>query len=63
MKYAPRKVFVIENGEYVELSYKEFSNRRETDISYKDKLFLPVQGCLIESDREHYVEFYRDKER
>lgn len=62
MKYAPRKVFIIENGEYVELAYEEFKSRKETDESYEDKLFLPVQGCLLETDRQHYQEFYQVKE-
>ena len=63
MKYAPRKVYIKENGSYTELSYKEFCNRRETDMAYSDKLFIPVQGCLIETEQAHYIEFYRDKER
>ena len=63
MKYAPRKVYIKENGSYMELSYKEFCNRRETDRAYADKLFIPVQGCLIETEQAHYIEFYRDKER
>ena len=63
MKYAPRKVYIKENGSYMELSYKEFCNRRETDRAYADKLFIPVQGCLIETEQTHYIEFYRDKER
>ena len=63
MKYAPRKVYIKENGRYVELSYEDFCRRRETDRAYKDKLFIPVQGCLIETEQTHYIEFYRDKER
>ena len=62
MKYAPRKVYIKENGSYAELSYNEFCNRREKDGAYADKLFIPV-GCLIETEQTHYVEFYRDKER
>ena len=63
MKYAPRKVYIKENGGYTELSYEDFCRRRETDGTYKDKLFIPVQGCLIEVVREQYTDFYRDKER
>ena len=63
MKYAPRKVYIKENGGYTELSYEDFCRRRETDGAYKDKLFIPVQGCLIETEQTHYIEFYRDKER
>ncbi len=28
-----------------------------------DKLFIPVQGCLLEVVREQYADFYKDKER
>lgn len=63
MKYTPRKVYIKENGGYVELSYKDFCHRRQADQSYMDKLFIPVQGCLLEVVREQYADFYKDKER
>lgn len=63
MKYAPRKVYIKENGGYVELSYKDFCHRKQNDQSYMDKLFIPVQGCLLEVVREQYTDFYREKER
>lgn len=63
MKYAPKKVFIRENGGYREISYEEFCRRKDTDRSYAQKFFIPVQGCLIETERRQYVEFYRDKER
>ena len=63
MKYAPRKVYIKENNVYAELSYKDFCYRRQDDQSYMDKLFIPVQGCLLEVVREQYTDFYRDKER
>ena len=63
VKYAPRKVYIKENNVYVELSYRDFCRRRESDQSYLDKLFIPVQGCLLEVVREQYTEFYKDKER
>ena len=63
MKYAPRKVYIKESGSYVELSYRDFCCRRQANQSYLDKLFIPIQGCLLEDAREQYTEFYRDKER
>ena len=63
MKYAPRKVYVKESGSYVELSYRDFCCRRQANQSYLDKLFIPIQGCLLEVAREQYTDFYRDKER
>jgi hypothetical protein len=62
-EYAPRKVFILANGEYIELTNEEFERRKASDPTYADKLFLPVQGYLMETDRTHYTEFYRDKER
>ena len=45
----------------------KFRNQRHQELfnqaSYADKLFLPIQGCLLETDRSHYADFYRDKER
>ena len=63
VKYAPRKVYIKENGGYVELSYMDFCRRRQADQSYMDKLFIPVQGCLLEVVREQYADFYKEKER
>ncbi len=63
VKYAPRKVYIKENNVYVELSYRDFCRRRESDQSYMDKLFIPVQGCLLEVVREQYADFYKEKER
>ena len=50
VKYAPRKVYIRESGGYVELSYTEFCRCRESDQTYMDKLFIPIQGCLLVSD-------------
>ena len=36
---------------------------QESDQTYMDKLFIPIQGCLLEVVREQYTDFYRDKER
>ena len=63
MKYAPRKVYIRESGCYAELSYTDFCRHREADQTYLDKLFIPIQGCLLEVVREEYADFYRDKER
>ena len=32
-------------------------------IEFHKKLFIPVQGCLLEVVREQYADFYRDRER
>ncbi len=63
MKYAPRKVYIKKSGGFEELSYTDFCQRRNADQTYMDKLFIPVQGCLLEVVREQYTDFYRNKER
>lgn len=62
-KYAPRKVFVLEDGKYIELTNEEFGNRKENNPTYGDRYFIPVQGFLLEVDRRNYEDFYREKER
>ena len=40
-----------------------FCKRRQQDPGDWERLFLPIQGCLLETDRETYRAFYRDQER
>ena len=63
MKYPPKKVYILENGDYKELTYREFCERREADVSYQDRHFIPVQKVLIETSKEAYKDFYRELER
>ena len=62
-KYAPRKVFILENGEYIEITNDEHESRVESDLTYANRFFIPVQGYLLEVDQEHYEDFYRTKDR
>jgi RNA polymerase sigma factor (sigma-70 family) len=63
LKYQPRKVFVLENGNYQEITYQEHCQNQQSDESYKNRFFIPLQGMLLEVSREVYAEFYREKER
>ena len=62
-KYAPKKVFILENGEYIEISYEELCRREENDPSYKDKFFIPLHGMIMEVDETAYRDFYKAKDR
>ena len=62
-KYAPRKVFILENGEYIEITNVEHESRLDNDPAYANRFFIPVQGFLLEVDQEHYEDFYRTKDR
>lgn len=63
MKYAPKKVFILENGVYREISYNELKQLEQADKSYMDKFFLPLHGMLMEVTEETYRDYYRDKRR
>lgn len=63
MKYAPKKVFVLENGNYKEITYEEYVHRKEVDKQYAERWFIPIHGCLMETDQKQYSEFYREAER
>ena len=62
-KYAPKKVFVLENNDYVEITYKELCEREKCDLSYKKKLFIPLHGMILEVDKDAYLEFYKTQRR
>lgn len=63
MKYAPKKVFILENGLYKEITYSELKQLEQADKSYMDKFFLPLHGMLMEVTEETYKEYYWDKRR
>lgn len=63
MKYAPKKVFILEEGKYIEMSYEEFNRRKQEDESYQMKRFLSLHGMLMEVTEEDYVSYYKDKRR
>ncbi len=63
VKYAPKKVFILENGKYKEITYIELQELEQSDKSYVDKFFLPLHGMLMEVTEQTYREYYRDKRR
>ncbi len=63
MKYAPKKVFILDNGSYTELSGEEFCLFKEKDISYADKFFIPLHGMLMEVTEKTYRDFYKAERR
>ena len=60
MKYPPRKVFVLEDGMYVELTYAKFHQKKEC---YAGRRFIPLHGMLMEVSEGDYKAFYKDKRR
>lgn len=63
VKYAPKKVFILEKGNYKEITYSELKQLEQADKSYMDKFFLSLHGMLMEVTEQTYKEYYRDKRR
>ena len=60
VEYTPKKVFVLENGTYLELSCTEFRRREYT---YHGRRFIPLHGMLMEVPEDAYKAFYKRKRR
>lgn len=63
MKNTPKKVFILENGNYIKITYEEFCHRKQTDASYADRHFIPLYGMFMEVSQKDYTDFYRNKRR
>ncbi len=62
-KKIPKKVFILQNGKYIEITFNEYCRRAKIDNTYKSMLFLPLHGMLMEVPQMTYEEFYREEER
>ena len=63
MKYTPKKVFILEEGKYIEMPYEEFNRRKQEDKNYREKRFLSLHGMLMEVMEEDYLSYYKEKRR
>ncbi len=63
MKNAPRKVFILENNNYIEITHEEHLQRQASEPTYNNKWFIVLHGYLMEVTEEHYREHYRAKRR
>ena len=63
MKYIPKKVYVKENDNFIEITNEEHESRKATDEQYAERWFVPLQGCLLEVDEQFYIEYYKEYER
>lgn len=60
MRYAPRKIFVLEDGEYIEISYEEYKKIQEEKMQ---RPFLLVHGMLMEVTEKDYHRINREESR
>ncbi len=61
--YAPKKVFVLEQSQYIEMSYEKLCELKELNEEYKSKWFIPLHGMLMEVPENVYREFYKEERR
>lgn len=47
-KYAKSKCFVFSKDGYEEITYSELCLRKDTDIRYQEKKFVPLHEMLME---------------
>ena len=52
MNYIPKRVFLLDCGKYIELSYEEFCEKKEETEGFdaKNRRYILVQGILLEVD-------------
>ena len=50
MNYIPKRVFLLDCGKYIELSYEEFCEKKEETEGFdaKNRRYILVQGMLLE---------------
>ena len=63
MDHTPKKVFILENGEYIEITFQDLYQRRQNDSSFRDRKFLFEDGFLMEVREHEYVSFRKEKRR
>ena len=62
MNKKPKKVYILENGNYAEITYEELCQIRSTDEEYKKKhRFLRLHGVLMEVTEKDYKIFYKNR--
>lgn len=63
MKQEPKKVFILIEEEYHEITNGEHEHRKHHEDGYAHKHFLFIHGYLMEVGKEDYLHFHRVKRR
>ena len=62
MNKDPKKVYILENGSYTEITYEKFCQIHGTDEEYKKKhRFIRLHGVLMEVTEKDYKTFYKTR--
>lgn len=58
VSFTPKKVFILENGKYKEITYREFLKLKSNPIAFGDRKFIGIHGMIFEAEEKLYREFY-----
>lgn len=61
MLYSPKRVFILKNNNYCEISLKEFRQLKNNQL--KDSFFVCIHGFLLEVTQEFYRRYYKELHR
>lgn len=60
MRYAPNKIFMLEDGQYIEISYEYYQRLMQENPKRR---FWLLGGMLMEVSEEDYVQMNREKSK
>ena len=63
MQRAPERIFILENGKYIEIDYQRFELLMNQQSERNKRYFIPLHGMLMEVEERDYQEFYKIERR
>ena len=58
-----KKVFILKNNDYTEITYQELWKLLDTDPEYENKHFIRLQAMVLEVPEKEYKDFYKSARR
>lgn len=63
MDHTPKKVFILKDDEYIEITFQELYEMRKNDSSFRERKFLFEDGFLMEARPQEYEVIRKEKRR
>ena len=63
MDHTPKKVFILKDDEYIEITFQELYEMRKNDSSFRERKFLFEDGFLMEARPKEYEAIRKEKRR
>lgn len=63
MDHTPKKVFILKDEEYIEITFQELYEMRKNDSSFRERKFLFEDGFLMEARPQEYMAIKSEKRR